>query len=352
METNSRAMNLKELSQTLGLSQTTVSRALNGYPEVNANTRDRVEQAARAHNYRPNTRAKSLATGQAMMIGHVIPMASKHEMVNPIFADFIAGASSTYAERGYEMLLSMVKDGDEMQTYRNLQSRGSVDGVIVHSPKMADPRIGLLRDIGMPFAVHGRASGETDPYSWLDVNNRSAFERATDFLLDLGHTRIALINGFEFMDFAHRRRAGYVGALEARGIAADPALMRSDEMTETFGYRSVQAMQRLEQPPTAYLVSSMICALGVRRAVEDAGLVMGRDVSIVTHDDALSYLQNGADVPIFTATRSSVRVAGEMLAHMLLDRIANPNDEPKQTLLEAELMVGRSTGPAPARAPR
>ena len=86
------AMNLKQLSDHLGLSQTTVSRALNGYPEVSDATRARVEAAAKAHNYRPNTRAKSLATGQAMAIGHVIPISSKHEMVNPVFADFLAGA--------------------------------------------------------------------------------------------------------------------------------------------------------------------------------------------------------------------------------------------------------------------
>lgn len=340
-------MNLKELSNALGLSQTTVSRALNGYPEVNAETRARVEQAARQHNYRPNTRAKGLATGRAMTIGHVIPMATKHEMVNPIFADFIAGASFTYSQRGYEMLLTMVEDGNEAQAYRSLKSRGSVDGVVLHAPKMDDPRIALLEEIGLPFAVHGRASGRESPYCWLDVNNRSAFRRATDFLLDLGHQRIALINGMEFMDFAHRRRRGYEQALGERGIEIDPGIMRSDEMTESFGFQSFTEMQALPSPPTAYIVSSMICALGVRRAVESMGLTMGRDISIVTHDDALSYLQNGDAVPIFTATRSSVRMAGERLASILLDRIANPSAEAEQVLLEAELMVGSSTGPAP-----
>jgi LacI family transcriptional regulator len=88
-------MNLKELALKLGLSPTTVSRALNGYPEVNEVTRERVVAAAKRHNYRPNTRAIRLATGRAMAIGHVIPVASKHEMVNPIFADFIAGAGET-----------------------------------------------------------------------------------------------------------------------------------------------------------------------------------------------------------------------------------------------------------------
>jgi LacI family transcriptional regulator len=101
-------------------------------------------------------------------------------------------------------------------------------------------------------------------------------------------------------------------------------------------------------PPTAFLVSSMISALGVRRALEERGLRMGADVSVITHDDALSYFTTGADVPLFTSTRSSVRDAGRQVAQMLIDRISMPDAPPQQVLLEAELMVGRSTGPAPA----
>lgn len=342
-------MNLKELSQNLGLSQTTVSRALNGYPEVSAKTRERVEQAAKKFNYRPSTRAKGLATGKALAIGHVIPLSTKHEMVNPIFGDFIAGAGETYSREGYEMILSIVDDAQEAQVYRGLNARKSVDGIVVHGPRMNDSRIPLLTELGLPFAVHGRASGCDLSYTWLDVNNRSAFERATSYLTDLGHRRIALINGLEFMDFAYRRRVGYEAALANAGVAVDPALMRSDEMTEGFGYVSARDMLRAAQPPTAIVCSSMISALGVRRAIDEAGLQMGRDVSVVTHDDELSYLKNGDDRPIFTATRSSVRDAGRQLAEMLLHAIAHP-EQPRQTkLLEAELIVGQSTGPAPRK---
>ncbi len=342
-------MNLKELSHNLGLSQTTVSRALNGYPEVSPATRRRVEEAAKTFNYSPSTRAKGLATGQALAIGHVIPLSSKHEMVNPIFGDFIAGAGETYSRHGYEMILSIVDDDDERRIYEGLKSRRAVDGVIVHGPRMNEPRIGLLQDLGLPFAVHGRASGYDKPYAWLDVNNRSAFQRATDFLFDLGHRRIALINGLEVMDFAHRRREGYTASLRAHDIAVDAALMRSGEMTEVFGYQSTRDMLAGDDAPTAIISSSLISALGVRRAIEEKGLVMGKDVSVVTHDDALSYLQNGGDVPIFTATRSSVRDAGRKLAEMLLHSISNPNLPPQSVLLEAELMVGSSTGPAPRK---
>lgn len=345
-------MNLKDLAKILGLSQTTVSRALNGYPEVSEATRARVLGAAEAHNYRPNLRARGLATGRSMAIGHVLPMSKGHEVVNPVFADFIAGAGETYARAGYEMVLTVVADGDEAKVYRSLKARGAVDGVVLHVPHMEDPRLAFLDDLGLPFAVHGRASGITRPYTWLDVNNQTAFRRATDLLLDLGHMRIALINGLETLDFAHRRRNGYEEALRARGVEPDPRLAASDEMTEQHGHRSAISMLAQDDPPTAFVVSSIISALGVRRAIEEKGLTLGRDISVVTHDDMLSYLANSGETPVFTATRCSVRDAGRRLGLMLLDRIANPGAPHRHQLLEADLMIGRSTGPlrVPSRA--
>jgi LacI family transcriptional regulator len=343
-------MNLKDLARTLGLSPTTVSRALNGYPEVAEDTRRRVAEAAARFNYRPNMLARRLATGRAMAIGHVIPISTRHEIVNPVFADFIAGAGEVYSRAGYDLVLSIVPDSEQERTYREIRSKGNVDGVIVHAPGRNDPRIALLHELGLPFVVHGRATGTALPYSWLDVNNNRAFERATRFLLDLGHRRIALVNGIETMDFAIRRREGYEQALAAQGMAADPALMVSGEMTEAQGHDTARCLLTLPAPPTAFLTSSLLSAMGVRRAVEEAGLRMGRDISIVTHDDELSYLKNGAEEPIFTATRSSVREAGRRAAAMLLRMIAAGDGGPHHELLEAVLVVGGSTGPAPPAA--
>lgn len=342
-------MNLKELAQKLNLSPTTVSRALNGYPEVNDATRDRILAAAKRHNYRPNTRAIRLATGRAMAVGHVFPGATRNEIMNPVFADFISGAGEVYAANGYDMLLSVVSDEAEAETYCDLKSRGAVDGVIVHAVRIADTRIQSLLDLGLPFVSHGRATDVDLPYSWVDVNNRRAFLRATEFLLDLGHGRIGLVNGNEEMGFAIRRRSGYVDALSARGIAAEAALMFSDSMTEQAGYVAAAKMLDLPDPPTAFVASSMLSGMGVRRAIEGRGLKMGRDVSVIIFDDELSYLRNGEDLPIFTATRSSVREAGRIAAQMLLDLIADPASAPRNRLLEADLILGQSTGPAPRK---
>ncbi len=338
-------MNLKELSSILGLSQTTVSRALNNYPEVNETTRIRVKDAATAHNYSANTRAKGLATGRSMAIGHVIPISTQHEIVNPVFADFIAGAGEVYSRNDHDMLLSVVADSDEERAYRSLAAKASVDGVIIHGPRENDTRIKLLQELGLPFVVHGRASDEAADYSWVDVNNRRSFHRATEFLHDLGHRRIALINGLESMDFARRRRDGYLAVLLERGIRVDPTLMVSEEMTEGFGFRRTQEMLQFANPPSAILVSSMITAIGVRRAIDAENLNIGSDVSVIIHDDELSYLRNGEDIPIFTATRSSVHAAGRICAEMLLAIISDNDQSPRHNLLETDLTVGQSTGP-------
>jgi LacI family transcriptional regulator len=340
-------MNLRELSRKLGVSQTTVSRALNGYPEVSEATRARIVAAAERYNYHPNIRAKSLATGRSMAIGHVIPLSAEHEMVNPVFGDFIAGAGEVYAREGYDMLLSVVRQQDEQKAYREMSSKRSVDGVIVHTPRLDDPRPALLNELGMPFVVHGRVPGLEEDYAWLDMDNRRAFRRATEFLLDLGHTRISLINGHETMDFARRRRTGFNEAFEGRGLCADAHLQSAGEMTESFGYHRAKELLARTDSPTAIFVSSILLAIGVQRAIGEAGLRMGKDISVVTHDDALSYLRNGDELPLFTATRSSVREAGMRCAEMLIERVKNPENALVQELWEAELILGQSTGRAP-----
>ena len=340
-------MNLKQLSAHLKLSPTTVSRALNGYPEVNEATRERVLLAAKQFNYQPSHHANSLATGRSKTIGHVVPL-SKHMMINPHFSDFIAGAGETYSKAGYDMLLRVVSEDEEEAVYKSFAKNGRVDGVIVHGPKENDSRIALLQSLNLPFVVHGRTLQDESSYNWLDVNNFRAFERATKFLLDLGHKNVALINGFENMSFAIRRRDGYLSALDQFGIKPDAKLMFSGEMIEPQGYEAVKHLLNTQQLPTALLISSILPALGVVRAIQEAGLSPGKDISIITFDDQLSFLQNSGDIPLFTSLRSSIQGAGKRLAELLIERIENGDakgNDFRNELWEAELVIGSSTAP-------
>lgn len=345
-------VNLRTLSEMLGLSQTTVSRALNGFPEVSERTRQRVVEAANKVNYRPSPSAASLATGKSRTIGHVVPL-SGHMMINPHFSDFVAGAGEEYARHDYELLIRVVPLEEEERVYRDFAYRNRVEGVVVHGPLVNDPRIGLLQALDLPFVVHGRSDGITGNYSWLDVNNRDAMYRATEFLIDLGHQNIGFINGLEAMNFAARRRQGFEAAMKRHGLAVNPSLMHSADMLEPYGYSAMQKMLELREPPSAVLVSSILPAMGAQRAISESGLSVGRDVSIIAYDDCLSFLNpvTRRGIPHFTNLRSSIREAGKRVAQILIEQInrdRNNSDReisPIQELWEAEFVVGASTGP-------
>lgn len=341
-------MNLKEFARLVGMSQTTVSRALNGHPEVNERTRARLIDAAQRHGYAPNAHARFLAVGHTSTLGCVIPISGRNEIVNPIYTDFLAGVGEECAQRQFEINLTVVADDDQEAAYRALRSKGLISGVIVQFPRRDDPRPALLAEIGLPFVVHGRVSNYDGEYSWLDVNNQRAFRRATDFLLQLGHRRIALLNGDNDMDFAHRRRDGYLTALAEAGLSPETDLMFADEMTTLYGYARTHEMMNQPDPPTAILSSSTLIAQGIKNALDERGLRLGVDLSVISFDDDLSYSRDPASVPLFTVMRSPVRIAGQRTAAMLIAKIKNPSASPVHQTMEAELIVGRSTAPPPS----
>lgn len=339
-------MNLKQLAKHLNLSQTTVSRALNGYPEVNAETRRRVDEVARRVGYRPNPHAMRLATGRSHAIGHVLP-SDRMLLIDPHFSDFIAGAGDVYSANGFDVMLHAGGSEDEQTVYRRYAQSGAVDGVVVMGPRLNDWRIELLTELELPFIVHGRVGDAEDGYAWLDIDNRGAFRQATKLLTDLGHRRIGLINGNEAFTFARHRRQGYEDSLHAAGIAIDPAIMTSDAMTEENGYRHAKRLLMSDGRPSALLLSSMLSVSGAMRAAHELNLQIGSDVSLIAHDDGLPFLNAEGLVPSLTTVRSSIRAAGSRVAELLIEMINNREAALPHELWNVDLIVRDSTGPAP-----
>lgn len=342
-------MNLKQFAERLKLSPTTVSRALNGYPEVSEATRQKVLHAAEKYGYRPSHHAKTLAGGATKSIGHIVPRNSM-QLIDPHFADFIAGASEVYSQHGYDLSLSVVDNDKEKDTYLDYIRTRKVDGVMVQAPITDDWRIALLRDSGMPFVVHGRSDAQNADYNLMDVNNRHAFRRAANFLIELGHQRIALINGDENLNFAKRRREGYAQALHDHGLKVDNNLCFSGAMTEPYGYQAARRVLALPkaQRPTALLIASALPALGAYRAMTEQELHLPRDISVVIFDDCLSFLRGeDGQIPLFTALRSNIFEHGKQAASQLIAQINAPDASPIKTVWEAELVIGKSTGVVP-----
>lgn len=337
-------MRLKDLAEHLGLSQTTVSRALNGYPEVNEATRLRVTETAARLGYRPNASALRLATGRAGAIGLVLRGADE---LGPHMSEFMAGMSGRMSTEEIDILLITVENyQDEMAAYRRLAASQKVDAFVLHSPTLKDARAELLLDLNIPFVMHGRTNIGL-PVAWLDIDNTSAIERATSHLLDLGHRRIALLNGVKGRTFAEHREIGYLAALSARGVAFDAALMGNSVFTDEVAFRMAQAMLELRPRPTAFLAGSMMTALGVFRAIRQAGLVLGKDVSMIAHDDVFPYLNADNMYPTMSTTRSSIRQAGGRVAELVLQVLGGKPLEDVHELWPVELVLRESSRPPP-----
>ncbi|WEX74258.1 substrate-binding domain-containing protein [Sinorhizobium numidicum] len=340
-------MKLKEFARQLGLSPTTVSRALSGYPEVSEKTRKRVAEEAVRLGYRPNINAVRLVTGRAGAIGVVMGRTAEFH-----FAEFMSGMAERLDGEDIDILVSPTADRDstdDVPLYSRLVTSGRVDAVIVHSPKPNDERIALLHRLGFPFLVHGRS--ETDvPHAWLDIDNEGAVRRATSHLLDLGHKRIAMINGRPGRTFSLHRDKGYRDALSERGIPFDARLVAHGNFTDELGFRFARSFLEQSPRPTAFVAGSMMTALGIYRAVRSRGLVVGRDVSVIAHDDVFPYLTAENMGPSLSATRSSMRAAGARSADLVLQLLSGRPATEIHELWPVELILRESTGPAPPEA--
>jgi LacI family transcriptional regulator len=339
-------MRLKELASELGLSQTTVSRALNGYPEVSETTRRRVNEAAGRLGYRPNANAIRLATGRVGAIGVALPL-ERSLHFGPHTAEFLSGIGERLAQDEIDIVVSPIDADDELPVHRRLAASKRVDAVVLSAPTPDDARIKLLSDLGMPFILHGRADVDT-PHAWLDIDNEGAFRRATSHLLDLGHRRIGMINGPAEQTFAIHREKGFREALLARGITPDPRLIAAGRFTDEIGFRHAQAFLEQTPRPTAILAGSMMTALGVFRAIRTAGLILGHDVSMITHDDVFPYLNADNMVPSMSTTRSSIRAAGFRIGELMQQLLAGKPLDTIHELWPVELVLRESSGPPPA----
>lgn len=336
-------MNLKELSARLGLSPTTVSRALNGYPEVNAATRERVLKAARETGYRPNRTAQRLATGKAGSIGLLMPIGD--QVISDLhFGEFLNGLGEKAQTEDFHLVVMPADPADEVSALRSLATSGYVDGLCLAYIRENDQRIDLMESFGLPFIVHGRFFDAPHAYPSLDVDNEIAFYEATRLLLQLGHRRIGLINGDENFGFAIRRRDGVARACREAGLDLDPQFHVSTQMTEADGQKATERFLALPETPTALLCSSMVQALGIVRAIEAAGLTLGDHISLISYDDVLPLLRPELFSIPLTTTRSSLRSAGKRIAERLIMRINRTEASDFSELWRPELVVRASTG--------
>lgn len=334
---------LKDISADLGLSVATVSRALNGFPEVNAKTRAKVREAADRLGYRPNRIAQRLVTGRSGIVGMIVKI--KADMsADQTFFEILTGLTAALSAREIDLVLAVDQEADAVVPYRRLLERDILDGFILNAPLVNDPRVDFLMAQHIPFVMHG--VDRADPhYPTYGIDNRAVSADAVEMLVHLGHRRIALINGDTHFAYAADRLAGFRNALAGHGLSESG--YGGGAATQSDGYTCALRLLAQKAAPTAFLCASTVIAAGVARAVADRGLSVPADVSIIAHDDALPLTRAINFDPALTVTRAPLREACIPLANMFADHVNGTPATDLQVKITAELIVRGSTGPAP-----
>lgn len=334
---------LKDISAELGLSVATVSRALNGFPEVNTKTRKRVKEVADRLGYRPNRVAQRLVTGRSGMVGMIVKI--KPDMsAEETFFEMLTGLTAALADHDTDLVLAVDQQDDPTGPYKKLLERDILDGFILNAPVPDDPRVAFLQERNIPFVMHGQ-DRPAPTYPTYGIDNAGVAADAVQLLANLGHTRIALINGELRSAYASERLRGFCDAMSARGLHAD--LVQNDAPLQSQAYAHALDMLAGAQGPTAFVCSTTVIAAGVMRAVKDRGLRVPQDVSIVAHDDALPLTRARDFAPALTVTRAPLRDACVPLANMLVAHLGGTPAGDLQVWQPAELILRGSTGPAP-----
>jgi LacI family transcriptional regulator len=334
-------MNIKALAKELGLSTSTVSRALNGYQDVNEATRKRVEETARTVGYKANAGARRLVRGSTEAIG-IVYSAAVDNLGNPQFLDMAGGLSERLHTQHFDLMLAVASDEQDLEIYDRLFRGGRVDAVVVPNTRVDDARVNYLIERGYPFLAYGRTA-DCDGYSWFDFDNEAGSKLAVRHLVALGHSHIAYVHSPLVLNFAAQRYGGFLVALQEAGLSFDPACLVGPAVDRRSGHDAVQALIDLPHPPTAIVVDNNLGGIGVLRGLLDRGFALGKDVSVVVQgvipvDSLLARLD------VTMVTQPTAQSTGDAMADMVLRVLREPEQGPFQLLRPPELVLGQTTG--------
>jgi len=333
-----RRATITDVARAAGASRTSTSRALTGRGYTSPELMARVRAAADQLGYVPDALARGLKQQSTSIIGLLVS-----DLANPFYAELASGASAAARAHGYQIMLADThgEHALEMDAARNMLAQ-RVAGLIV--TPVTDQPAELARRLGTPAVEIDRGIADVDT---VVVENAEGARLATRHLIDLGHTRIALLTDETEWTTGRLRRDGYLQAHADAGLEPDPALLVTAGWNDVAARESMAGMLALADPPTAVFTANNLIARGVWHAIRDAGLSLPEDISLVAFDDApwMSMV-----TPQVTTVRQDAAQIGSTAVSRLLGRIDDPDLPVEQVTLPVDLVVRGSTGPSPRRA--
>jgi len=333
------SVTIKDIARRVGKSITTVSRALDDYPDVSPQTKDLVRKAAEEMGYTPSTLAQRLKKQRTETIGFILPV-SGPRLSDPFFSEFLSGIGNAASEQGYDLLVSSTPPGeDEISTYRlNVQSR-RVDGFIIVRTRRHDPRIHYLIEQNFPFVSFGRIEGDFD-YIYVDEDCEYGMQLVADHLVGSGRTHISAIASPEEFTFTKFRLRGLQERLLLHGIHLNDNMVIESDLTERGGYISAQKLVKANRKIDAVVAFNDLMAFGAIHAIQEEGIQVGQDILITGFDDVP--MAEFSQPPLTTVNQPIYKI-GKMVCEMLIDTFRGIPLEPRQILLKPSLVIREST---------
>jgi DNA-binding LacI/PurR family transcriptional regulator len=330
---------IRDVARHLGISITTVSRALDGYRDVSPTTRERVLQAAHELGYLPNRAARQLRRRRTDTIGFILPSITSRSSGAHV-AEFISGMVEAAAHKDYDLLVSSAPEAGEaeQQVYQRWVCEQRVDGFILDRVRQTDWRINYLAGEHIPFASLER-SVDTFDYPSVHMEYLTCVSSLVSHLYGQGFKRIAFIGSSDDLTIHTDKFQGYRLGLTVNHLSFDPALVIQADQTSSGGYQAAKKLQAIQKPPTAIICVCDEPVLGVVRAAFDAHRRIGEDLAVVVFDGAQGSQRSQ---PALTSVDQPVAEIAQQLVRMLLAEIKGASLLERQVVIQPVIRFGLS----------
>jgi LacI family transcriptional regulator len=331
---------IRDIASLAGVSVATVSRVLNGRPDVSPATRELVLRHIRERGYVSNRSARALAGGRTGLIGLTVPF-----LQGDYFSHIVAGAADALYERDARFVLCPTShEHDREVSLLGRLMHGTTDGAILILPSESSQELSELRRRGFPLVVVDPPIRLDDDVPVIAAANWAGGRMAAEHLIDLGHRRIAIMTGPRDWSASIDRLAGYHSALIAAGLPLTPDLVVEANFRYEGGYQAAECLLARAERPTAIFALNDNMALGVLGAARAAGLEVPRDLSVVGFDDvefaALA-------TPSLTTVSQPLKEMGRLAASVLYRQLDGQPLDAGRVELSTRLVVRDSTAPPP-----
>ncbi|MCE4553937.1 LacI family DNA-binding transcriptional regulator [Roseateles cellulosilyticus] len=332
---------LSEVAKLAGVAPITASRAIRGEGYVSEEARARIMEAAAKLNYAPDMVARRMRGEKSRLIGIFV-----NNFGSLVLHEITKEISHEARARGYDILLFSAErfDGVDRAGTRDMLANLCA-GLILPMPNVEDGYLAELERRQLP-CVFVNFDARPMALPVVVVENRNGARLAVEHLLSLGHRRIAFIAGSPYTGQSGERQAAYVDALNAAGIAVDPALIVPGRFVQTGGHAATQQLLDLLDPPTAIFAANDEMAFGAIDAIHSRGLRVPADISVIGFDDIAT--SSHIHPPLTTLRQPLAKLSASAVGE-LVALIEGRGVEPRRIALPLELIVRESTGPAPAR---